>query len=270
MVVRAGQGAAAQARPSRQDAVPAFALQTAAAPEAGRLDAPAWFARLHRLVRKRQVRIRIDRRGVVNLYRQRAQVEPALYLTFLAQAYAHVLAALLAALAGLFLLRERAWQAGLAAATGAAVIELGAQLARWRRERRWVAGLRRRLLEDPVFFAQAYEDGLFALQRGRRLCRYPRPWQAIFGLEDAAAEEEVTVVVRRPAPASGPPARGSISVAPRTTMPAAGAAPHGHEAAAPQGSPPGTPQGDRPAALPGIPAGRALGQSARLPESPLH
>ncbi|HEY8489291.1 MAG TPA: hypothetical protein VIL38_09490, partial [Thermaerobacter sp.] len=73
---------------------------------------------------------------------------------------------------------------------------------------RWMAEVRRRLLEDPVFFAQAYEDGLFTLQRGRRRCRYPRPWQAILGLEDGAEDGDPAVRVRDPQGGAAPAGMG--------------------------------------------------------------
>ena len=174
----------------------------------GTLDGAVLFVRLHRLIRKGQVRVRLDRRGVVTLYRQRAEVEPALYLALLAQAYARFLAAALAVVAGFLLVAERAPEGGLAAGAGAAVLYLGAWLARWRQERRWMAEVRRRLLEDPVFFAQAYEDGLFTLQRGRRRCRYPRPWQAILGLEDGAEDGDPAVRVRDPQGGAAPAGMG--------------------------------------------------------------
>ncbi|ADU52195.1 hypothetical protein Tmar_2114 [Thermaerobacter marianensis DSM 12885] len=204
----------------------------------GRLEEAAIFARLRALVRKGQVRLHLHRRGVANLYLQRAQVEPALYLGLLARAYARLLAAALAVLAGFFLVTNRPplW-AGLAAA-GAAILAGGAGLSRWRQERRWMAELRLRLLADPVFFAQAYEDGLFVLQRGRRRCSYPRPWQAILGLDDPDPRgAEMAVVVRRstspvPMPAPSPSPAPVPSPAPipppapvRSPAPAPGPAP---------------------------------------------
>ena len=166
----------------------------------GMLDEPAVFARLRSLVCKGQVRLRLDRGGVVNLYLQRAQVESALYLGLLARAYARLLAGVLTGLGAAFLLTGRPWAwAGLAVA-GALVVGAGAVVARWRQERRWMTEVHRRLLDDPVFFAQAYEDGLFTLQRGRRACRYPRPWQAILGVDDPRAGEPAPHVVVRPGP----------------------------------------------------------------------
>ena len=222
----------ARDEPWRQPAVAARALpgrtgRPPAVPPAGPRDGRGvpsigpeeQYRRLRQLVDKRQVRLILDARGVDTFYRQRARVEPDLYLSILAIAYARALALLLGGTAAVLAVRGHGAAPEVAAT--ALVLGLGAALARWRQQRGWMRAVRTRLLADSHFFVQAYEDGLFMLRRGRRECRFPRPWTAILGLEAGAARDEPAVTVRAAAGA-GAAAEVHTPPLPRHSRPPSG------------------------------------------------
>ncbi|PZN07578.1 MAG: hypothetical protein DIU69_11435 [Bacillota bacterium] len=134
------------------------------------------YARLVHLIRKGQIRVSIDRRAVRTYYLQRARVEQDLYLQILAVAYGRALCVLIG-------LAWVAYARTLQAMVVAVALLLLAAVLGWRQQARWMASVRRRLVQDRRFFDRAYEDGMITLRRGRRVCEFPRPWTAILGLE---------------------------------------------------------------------------------------